>query len=88
MKQTNLSLAGITAGLFLTVGSWYRYFILVPDLDKALYFGIMGLMIVAIFWNYAGRIQLNKDIKNTQITLRDVEEWIVDKEKEKEDETN
>ncbi len=88
MKQTNLSTIGITAGLFLTVGVWFRYFILYPDLDKALFFGLIGLMIIAISWNYAGRVQLDKEIKKTQITLRDVEEWIVDKVKEDEDEIN
>ena len=86
MKQTNLSLAGITFGIFLTLGTWFRYFILYPDLDKSLFFGLIGLIIIIISWNYAGRIQLDKDIKKLEQTLTSVEEWIVDKNKEDENE--
>jgi len=85
MKQTNLSLAGIIFGIFLTFGTWFRYFVLYPDMDKAFFFGIFGLMIIAVFWNYAGRIQLDKDIKKLEQTLTSVEEWIVDKNKEAEE---
>ena len=86
MKQTNLSLAGITFGIFLTLGIWFRYFVLWPDPDKGLFFGLIGLMIIAVSWNYAGRVQLDKDIKKLEQTLTSVEEWIVDKNKENEDE--
>jgi len=88
MEQTNLSLTGIIGGLFLTIGIWFRYFILYPDLDKALFFGLIGLIIVAVSWNYAGRVQLDKDIKKLEETLTSVEEWIIDKNKEGENETN
>jgi len=85
MKQTNLSLAGIICGLVLTLSVWIRYFILCPDTDKALFFGLIGLIVVVISWNYAGRIQLDKDIKKIEQTLTSVEEWIVDKNKEVEE---
>ena len=85
MKQTNLSLSGIIFGIFLTLGTWFRYFILYPDLDKSLFFGLIGLIIIIISWNYAGRIQLDKDIKKLEQTLISVEEWIVDKNKEAEE---
>ena len=88
MEQTNWSLAGIAAGIFLTVGSWFRYFVLYPDLDKALFFGLIGLIVIAISWNYAGRIVLIKKIDKLEQTLTAVEEWIVDKNKEVEDATN
>ena len=88
MEQTNWSLAGISAGIFLTVGSWFRYFVLYPDLDKALFFGLIGLIVIAISWNYAGRIVLIKKIDKLEQTLTAVEEWIVDKNKEVEDATN
>ena len=83
MEQTNLSLCGIMFGIFLTVGSWFRYFILYPDPDKAFYFGLFGLIIIAISWNYTGRIQLDKKIDRIEQTLISVEEWIVDKNNEK-----
>jgi len=86
MKQTNLSLAGVTGGLFLAVGAGLRYFILYPDPDKGFFFGLIGLIIIAVSWNYAGRVQLDKDIKKLEETLTSVEEWIVDKDKENKDE--
>ena len=79
MRQTNLSLVGIVFGLFISLSSWVRYFILYPDLDKALFFGLIGLMIIAISWNYAGRIELNNKIEKMEQTLTSVEEWLVDK---------
>lgn len=76
MKQTNLSLAGITFGLFLTVGSWFRYFVLVPDPDKALFFGLIGLIIIGVAWNYAGRIMLKERIEKLENVLTLVEDYI------------
>jgi len=88
MKQTNLSFSGIIFGLFLTIGSWFRYFILFPDLDKALFFGLIGLIIIAVSWNYAGRIELDNKINKIEQTLISVEEWIVDKNMEDENAIN
>ena len=78
MKHTNLSLTGITFGIFLTLGIWFRYFVLYPDPDKALFFGVIGLVIIAVSWNYAGRIQLSERIDKIKQTLISVEEWLVD----------
>ena len=88
MKHTNLSLAGIIAGLFLAVGSWFRYFILVPDPDKGLFFGLIGLIIIGVSWNYAGRISLKEKIEKLENTLISVEEWIVDKNNEDKNDNN
>ena len=86
MKHTNLSLAGVIGGLFLAAAAGLRYFILYPDIDKGFFFVLIGLIIIAVSWNYAGRIQLDKDIKKLEQTLTSVEEWIVDKNKESENE--
>jgi len=80
MKHTNLSVAGVALGLFLTLASSIRYFILFPDTDKGLFFGLIGLVIVAVAWNYAGRVELEHEIEKLQITLTDVEQYIVDQE--------
>lgn len=82
MEQTNLSLTGIIFGVVLTLTTWIRYFVLVPDTDKAIFFGVIGLIIIAVSWNYAGRIQLDKKIDKVEQTLTSVEEWIVDKNNE------
>ena len=79
MNQTNLSLAGVLLGIVLTLTTWIRYFIIYPDLDKALFFGLFGLIIIAVSWNYAGRIELDNKIDKIEQTLTSVEEWIADK---------
>jgi len=79
MNQTNLSLAGIIFGIVLTSTTWIRYFILFPDTDKAIFFGLIGLIIIAVSWNYAGRIELDNKIDKIEQTLTSVEEWLVDK---------
>jgi len=79
MNQTNWSLAGILFGLFISLSVWVRYFILYPDPDKAVFFSLIGLMIIAISWNYAGRIELDNKIEKLEQTLTSVEEWIADK---------
>jgi len=84
MKQSNLSVAGILFGLAIAISSGIRYFILWPDPDKGLFFGLIGLMVIAISWNYNGRIELQKEILRLENTLTSVEEWIVDKNKETE----
>jgi len=78
MKHTNLSLFGVMGGLFLTLGAGIRYFILYPDTDKGFFFCIIGLIIIAVSWNYAGRIQLDNDIKELEVKLNCVEEFIQD----------
>jgi len=79
MKHTNLSLVGVLFGLFMFCCTSIRYFILYPDLDKALFFGLIGLIIIGISWNYAGRIELKENIDRVEQTLTSVEEWLVDK---------
>ena len=79
MNQTNLSLAGIIFGIVLTSTTWIRYFVLVPDTDKAIFFGLIGLIIIAVSWNYAGRIELDNKINRIEQTLTSIEEWLVDK---------
>ena len=78
MKQTNLSWAGILLGLGITVSTGIRYWIMWPDPDKAFFFGLIGVMIIAISWNYAGRVRLQEEIEKLENTLTSVEEWIVD----------
>ena len=68
MKQTNLSSCGIMFGIILTITTWIRYFVLYPDLDKALFFGLIGLIIIVISWNYAGRIELDNKKIDLKIT--------------------
>ena len=84
--MNKLSFVGIAFGLVIAISSWIRYFILWPDMDKALFFGLVGLLVIAVSWNYAGRVYLKDRIEKLENTLTQVEEWIVDKQEEKEEE--
>jgi len=84
--MNKLSFVGIAFGLVIAISSWIRYFILWPDMDKALFFGLIGLLVIAVSWNYAGRVYLKDRIEKLENTLTQVEEWIVDKQEEKEEE--
>lgn len=79
MDQTNLSLAGIIFGMFIFFSAGIRYFILYPDPDKGLFFALIGLIIIAVSWNYAGRNMLVEKIETLNNTLTDLEQYIVDK---------
>ena len=84
MKHTNLSSVGVLFGFCTAVGSFTRYFILFPDTDKGIFFALIGLLIIAVAWNYAGRIQLKEDIEKLQHTLTDLEQYVVDNLNKKE----
>lgn len=72
MKLTNWSVLGIIFGILLFIATEIRYFVLYPDLDKALYFGIISILIVAISWHHSS-------ITNLSRTLDDVETYLADK---------
>ncbi len=74
MKINKLSELGGIAGAVIMISSWIRYFILFPDLDKAVIYGAVGflIMMVSYLYNHISRI-------NT--TLYDVEEYLADESK-------
>ena len=80
MEHTNLSLAGVIFGLFVAISAGVRYFVLWPDPDKGIFFALIGLIIIAVSWNYAGRVELQHEIEHLEHTLTDVEQYIVDRE--------
>jgi len=88
MQHTNLSLLGVIFGIFLSIGTGMRYFVLYPDLDKALFFGLIGIIVIAVSWNYAGRIELDNKINRIEQTLTSIEEWLADKNYEETNDTN
>jgi len=49
---SNISKAGFIAGLIFSIGSFVRYYILYPDLDKAIVYCIIGLGICFASWVY------------------------------------
>lgn len=71
MKINKLSVAGGIVGTILMLSSWIRYFILYPDLDKALIYGCVGALIMFVSYLWDKIVQINN-------TLYSVEEWLAD----------
>jgi len=86
MTRSILGFCGVVFGVLIFGSSWIRYFIIWPDLDKAFFFGLLGLIIIAVTWNYIGRLKLAEEIKHTNKILDNVEQYITDNvEKKNED---
>jgi len=77
MKISNWSLAGMIAGLIFAVGSFIRYWIYYPDLDRVIVYVIMGILIFAVSFLYNRLIWLGH-------TLEGVEEYLANKNLNKE----
>ena len=72
MKQiSNVAAVGIAIGLGVIVMSGLRYFVLFPDMDKALMYSLTGFLLIMVSWFY------NK-ILNLSNTLYDVEVYLAE----------
>ena len=74
MKVNKLSALGGIAGVVIMISSWIRYFILFPDLDKAIIYGAVGFLIVMVSFLYNHIAKINT-------TLYDVEEYLANESK-------
>jgi hypothetical protein len=72
MKTNNFSVFGILAGGVFTLFAGLRYFVIWPDLDRALAYVTMGLVIIAISWLYDQQ-------RRTNNTLLAVENYLADR---------
>lgn len=72
MKINKLAALGGIAGTVLMISSWIRYFIMYPDLDRAVIYGCVGFLIIAVsyLWN---------ELVKTKIILLAVEEYLSSK---------
>ena len=76
---SNWSIAGMVSGFLLAIFSAVRYFIMYPDMDKAVMYVVIGVIIIGISWNY--NVNIEQNIRHTA-----VENYLADKsleEKEK-----
>ncbi len=71
-SQFTISLVGYTFGGLLAFLSAIRYYVIWPDMDRALFYSLIGVMIMALSWCYS-------KIKKLQIDLQAVEEYLADK---------
>jgi len=71
MKVSHWSLFGYLVGGTFAIGSFIRYYILYPDLDKVIAYTTLGLLIFGLSWIY------NK-LLNQDNTLLALEEYLKD----------
>ncbi len=71
-KISHWSLLGYIIGLAFALLSSIRYFLLYPDLDKALVYCGIGLIVCGLAWTY------NK-LQEQGNTLTAIEEYLADK---------
>ena len=71
MKISKLSLTGMIFGGIFAISSWLRYFVLYPDLDRALVYGLLGVVIIAISYFYNLIINLTNTLYDVEVYLAD-----------------
>lgn len=70
-KISNFSLFGLYCGIGFSVLSAIRYFVLYPDLDKAISYVVIGILIIAVSWLY------NKQLAQSN-TITAIEDYLGD----------
>ena len=71
-RMSNLSVVGMIAGAIFTALVGLRYFAIYPDLDRAISYGIIGILTIAVSFLY-GRL---RELENT---LLSVENYLADR---------
>lgn len=71
-KMNNLSFVGMVGGLIFTVLVGLRYFAIYPDLDRAIIYGIVGVLIIIVSFLYAR-------LRSLEDTLLSVENYLADR---------
>ena len=74
MKTSNWSIVGYIAGAVFGLGSFIRYYIIYPDIDKAITYGIIGLLICAVSWIYNNMLHQSNSITAIEDYLDDKRE--------------
>lgn len=72
MKSNKLSQIGVLGGFLLFLATETRYFILTQDLDKAIYFGIISLIIISISYIWGLLVDTRKVQDQIEIYLSDL----------------
>lgn len=67
---------GVAAGIIYGIGSFWRYYVVYPDLSEAVTGIAIGMLIVAVSFLYQWRIDQSH-------TLEAIEEYLADKQNER-----
>ena len=72
MKFNILSKVGMLGGFLLFLATETRYFVLNPDMDKALFFGIVALLVIFISFMWSLLIDTRRILDQVEIYLSDL----------------
>jgi O-antigen/teichoic acid export membrane protein len=72
MKPNNWSMSGIAFGILFSLFSAIRYFLLYPDLDKAIVYVLIGAIIIGLAWLYDQMLRIRNRFDY-------FEDWMQDK---------
>lgn len=70
-KISGWSLLGYIAGTVFALGSFIRYYVIYPDLDRAIVYTLMGLIICALAWLYNKQLQHGHELESIGDYLAD-----------------
>lgn len=71
MKISNWSLLGYVGGAIYAIGSFVRYYILMPDLSQDILGVSIGLMIMGLAFLYNRQVEQGNSIKAIEAYLSD-----------------
>ena len=69
--KSKFVLGGYFFGIAITLTAWIRYTWVYSDTDRALMYGLSGLLVLAVVYLYDGK-------RRTDIQIDDLEQWITD----------
>ena len=72
MKTSHWSLLGYAIGILFAVGTFVRYYIMYPDVDKAITDIITGLIICALSWLYNKQLYLSNKLGGVEDYLAEI----------------
>ena len=72
MSYNKLARTGMLGGFLLFIATGLRYFVLTQDMDKALYFSIVALLIVAVSYLWALLTDTRKVLDQVEVYLADL----------------
>ena len=72
MKLNKLSQIGILGGFLLFIATELRYFVMTTDADKALYFGVIALLIIAVSYLWGLLVDTRRVLDQVEIYLSDI----------------
>ena len=75
-KPNNWSIAGMVAGGLFSLLSAIRYFVIWPDMDKAISYVIIGVLIIGVSWLYNEHLKTKYELQAMGEHMKDMHDEI------------